>query len=230
MSAFSGTLQQCFERLRKSDQACLDSFIEFVEAHPATVSGWMFGLTKPPAGEFLVRSMLFFHLSGWKVTEFEDTDDVALGLAKLWMYKLVTVEDIREELGYTSSSNSGILKYIYGEREPTGSTKRLAAKLVDSWRYQIDHAEATLREHLLLPTDLPAVTGDFSSDAVEGLARRLTEIVPLVERVASNEFTDEDRDRLRELVGREQYVELAVKLNAMKSYRTRAAAREAGVI
>ncbi len=57
-------------------------------------------------------------------------------------------------------------------------------------------------------------------DPVHELAEVLKRAVPLAALVNSGQHTDDDRDRLRELVGRANYVALAVDLSQMKSIYT----------
>lgn len=66
------------------------------------------------------------------------------------------------------------------------------------------------------------------TDPVAELAKLLKKAGPLAEIVNSDDMTDEDRGRLRALVGGERYVELSTNLNQMCSARTRDMAK-AGV-
>lgn len=220
MDHFRGTLEECLDQLRMSPRSVLSHFIEFVEAHPKTVAGWIMGTDKPPAGEFWVRSVLFFDLIGWKVIEFEKTELTAVTIAKLWMYKLMSADQVREELGYASASNTPLLEYIYGKRLPILSVRKLADALAARYRELISDAEEELREKYR-PVEPEAATTEVGDDIVGRLAALLRTAQPLVSQILSDTFTDEDREQLRALVGREEFVELAVQLSALKSYRNR---------
>lgn len=58
-------------------------------------------------------------------------------------------------------------------------------------------------------------------DSVDQLAVLLRQAAPLAKLVNSDQHSDEDRERLRVLVGRKKYVELAVNLGQMCSSANR---------
>jgi hypothetical protein len=231
-NAFRGTLNECFDALRSLERQDIIKFIDFVKVHPGTLAGWLFGITKPPTGEFWLRSVIFFQLSGWQVTEFETVDEVANSIARLWMYGVMDFGTINEEIGYSAASNTPLLEWMYGKRQPIKSTYKLARLLVASRHDQLRTRELQLRQQfgLLSRGSSAQRTETKNDDTVRHLAELLKEVAPLAHRIASDEFSDTDRERLRHLVGTENYVELAVMLNAMKSFRTREQAQKSGAI
>ncbi len=227
---FKGTLKQCLDRLRQLPKQNIERFIAFTQAEKKTVWGWLMDDQSQPAGIFWVRAACFFRLNGWSVAELDANDPLAVTLAELWSYSVISPEEIKEFLGYETPSNQGLLEIVYGQRKFMLAQKKLMSQLA---KLQAEALEARRQE--LAPKYAIEFDGDETvgvpqrSDPVALLANLLKEALPLVKAINSDEFSDSDRARLRKLVGQGEYPELAVELSQMKSADTRKRAKAGGV-
>lgn len=226
---FTGTFDEALDALRKTSQADIKRFISFMEAHPNTVGGWLLGTSKLPTGETKIRALCYFNLNGWRVSEFEKLDDLAKSMALLLGLRVTTLPEMLEEIGLSQNYGTGILGFLYGEKELTRSTRKLAQRYVADKASDLKQAREDLSLKYEIKTDssdLPGVTVT-SSDPVSQLASLLIQAYPYAVALNSDSYSDEQRATMRELVGPEIYVELSVNLAQMKSTRTRNQHRQA---
>ncbi len=222
---FTGTFKEALDALRKASQADIKKFISFMDAHPHTVGGWLLGTAKLPTGETKIRALCYFNLNGWRVSEFEKLDDLAKDMALLLDFRVTSLPDMLDELGLSANYGNGILGFLYGEKELTKSTRKLAQRYVADKASNLMQARESLGKTYMI-TDISSSSvsvkvSDTSIDTVSQLARLLSEAYPYVVVLNSDDCTDEQRAAMRELVGPEKYVELSVNIAQMKSARTR---------
>lgn len=220
---FTGTVDQALETLRTSARSDIMNFTEFMGAHPNTVNGWLLG-TSPPMGDNKIRIISYFVLNGWKIDEYEQRDPLAQKLMLLLGYKVISMKEMLEELALSPSNAQGVLAFLYGEREFSKPTRRLAEMLVAQKASQLsDVAQKLATNYVIKESDdttrsVERVEGD---DVVSRLSALLQQVMPMAELLNSDQFTDADRANMRLLVGPEVYEKLCVTLNLMKSRQNR---------
>ncbi len=223
---FAGTFEQALNQLRITDRATIKSFIQYMDAHPNTVGGWLFGTSIAPTGETKIRILSYFKLNDWRITEFESLEPLAQELALLLGYRVMTLAQILDELGLAQSYGSGILGFLYGEKELTKRTRKLAQLVVAQKANDLMSTEKQLKEQfgfkkLDQQLERPSTVSSSKHSTIVRLAEILKEAYPLAIALNSDNFTDEQRAEMRKLVGPENYVQLSVTLAQMKSARTR---------
>lgn len=222
---FSGTFEQALDAFRRSSQADIQRFIEFMDVHPNTVGGWLLGTSKLPTGETKIRALCYFNLSDWKVSDFEKLDSLAKEMALLLGLRVTSLSEMLEELGLSANYGTGILGFLYGEKELTNTTRKLAQRYVAEKAEDLEHAREKLKNTYKISesstTSWAKASTAVSGDAVVELARLLNEAYGHAIELNSDDYTDAQRARMRELVGPQRYVELSVTLAQMKSARTR---------
>lgn len=222
------TLQEHFDRLRASGRENIQTFIAFTGAHPNTVAGWLLGTTKPPTGEWWVKSVCFFLLNNREVMELTAVDPMAVELAQLIGYGVMSSKEVRESVGWIE--DQGLLEYLYGQRTPVAGRLERIAKLLEQRRAVLAEKIDELRMEFTIELE-PVPTGN--SVSLEGddwavLSRLLIAALPIARRLNGDdsERGAESRGLLRSAVGAVSYAELARHLRVMTSETTRTAVQK----
>lgn len=219
---FAGTFEQALDALRAEPRAVIHEFMSFMDAHPNTVGGWLLGTSKPPSGETKVRALCYFRLKGWSVSEFENIELLAQNMSMLLGLRVITLAEMLDELGLAASYGNGILGFLYGEKELTKQARKLAQLLVVEKTAALELAKINAVSSLITIESNSAPANSAPTGSVgEKLAFLLAQAYPLALELNTENYTDEDRANMRRIVGHDQFVDLSVALNQMRSSRTR---------
>jgi hypothetical protein len=216
---FRGSVVQCLDHLRILPTANIPKFIDFTKSNKNTAWGWLL-TERVPTGEFWLRSACFFALNDWGVVELDSLDNEARALAELWAYEVLPPKKIREELEYSTPNNDGLLPLVYGKQRFNNQARKLMRQLAEKHADELATRKIELLATYAIDLDdteqaLPIPSHGDPVTQLVGLLKR--EVLPLVNWLASDEATDAQRAQLVQLMGIEEYLQLAVTLNALKS-------------
>ncbi len=222
-----GTVRECLKHLSqaidgaeaKSKQTRLAAYFGVSRD---VMANWLAG-NRHPVGENLIRMTFYLEFLGYKVAEIEAMRPEVRDVARLFAFGISSIPEIADMVGYKGGERSGIettrlvlqgkhavlrdkLPHFAAFAELHGaqleSLKRNAPNVL---RTERPVASVQPRE----PTS-PTVALRTARDAPAGhdaiiraLAGFVQAAVPLVDLVLSDEFTPEERQRVRDLVGNE---------------------------
>lgn len=222
------TLQEHFDQLRASGRENIQKFIGFTGAHPNTVAGWLFGTAKPPTGEWWVRSVCFFLLNNREVVDLTTVDPVAVELAQVLAYNVMSAKEIRDYVGW--AEEQALLGFLYGNRTPFRDKRERIEELVAARREDVHQKADELREEFGLEDQapLPGNSVSLEGDDWAVLARLLNAALPLARRLNGDDGPRgaELRGLMRQAVGAQSYADVALLLRVMTSETTRTAVQK----
>ena len=186
-----------------------------------------------PIGENLLRIRLFLALNDYEVSERQElsvivrefADQVALG-----------VLSVNEAVKYLDATRDAVMRILTTQRKATGERESKIAELVQFHREEAEQKEkgwATAIQSLdlykpaektLMPAPRMSASHKDDSMTIDTLAHLIKACLPLAERLLSDEFSADDRRKLRELTanGRSNAVfDLSNALNRLCGERAR---------
>jgi hypothetical protein len=210
---------------------------EFTDSTIGTVKQWLNG--RPVKGQ---RQNSLWHLlaaAGLDSPELEAIPPFGRYLGTLLAYRIITIEDAQEICDVRNGN--AVLDAVRGNRTPSGP-KFTLSELTDMYGELLQSAEAALRARLgtamkvtiTEPTEVvrpdhqpePELRGDAGRiQFLLASARTLSEIMPLLRYLLSDECTAEERARLREFMGPEEMFAMSTLLNGLCGERARSQVR-----
>ncbi len=248
MSVFKGNTMECLAHLEKaiSDDhlAKREILATFVGVESANVRRWFNGTVKP-AGEPLLRLRFYLEFLGYQVEEIQKLAPAVRDTARLLAFRVVSLSDIVGLVGYPEGrgGTDSLLATLRGMRGV--SEERLAhfVSLVELYRGQLPEKQRATRRVQL--SSVPRVSAEAEPPAVvrssvvqplrpasrqapgthdaliESLAGSVKAMIPLARAISSDDFTPDERARLRELAGSDGVFTLANLLYRLCGERAR---------
>jgi hypothetical protein len=242
------TLTEClssfynrFPRL-KADGKTRKKLADFVGASPDTTSKWMRGFAVP-TGDYRSRTIIFFHMLGYQVVEYELWDEVLQKAAKVLAFNIAKPHAVSVAFGmssYTkplSSMNqvfSGALLLNAKRSESLAYYVKQKSQDIDlgehKFRYEYADLMLPAMEHTAVKLE-PAKVAEKSSPAnvpaldtqvlVEVMAGLVTTMLPLAQFLESDSCSPQQRAQLRSLAQGNGVFKLANSLNRLCGERVR---------
>lgn len=252
MDTFSGSFEACLahfaQRLpphgSKISSFARRNLCEFVGASDRTAARWIYGKKKPKAIE-LIKMRFYLAMIGYDVSELtslKNDHQICYKVAELIAFGIFSVTNIREQIGLRYDYD--LLRAAHGTVTNLGPAK--AAIVEELWKKnQTVLEESRLRWEKKLNTSadeggngrvlahaevpvtpagscLVSAFGERES-LMKTLAYQILALNELAERVASDEFTPEERRTLRDLTGGKGIFRAANALNRLCGEKAREA-------
>lgn len=241
MAVIHGSTLKCFRHFLEADMPDFDkrkTLSEFtgVPTEP-TIRRWFKG-TATPVGEYLIRLRYFLDTLGYEVAELETLNPMVSKLGRILAYRLKTIDEIADALGYTSSQRAGqMLVVLHGVSGLSADKLRKAELFVETMRLTLDQEttrrRALLRvgkketkELLIQPARSAAQMANGSGRGEKKLllrsaARQVTDLTEIADFLLSDSCSVEDRKKLHELAGADSVLKLITRLRRLCSETAR---------
>lgn len=150
-------IRTCVARLVNNQPGAHQAMADFCEVGTPAVLSWAEG-KHFPKGKELVRVLVFVQAAGYRSSDWADMTVLSRELAKLVAYKLVSLEDVREDVGYEQMN--GVLSTILRGNAPTTTRLYRIERLLEAYKKEIEAADSELRAKLggIQDDSLPAGT------------------------------------------------------------------------
>lgn len=213
-----GTTQECLAELRKKLGPRADGLVEqFCRVNRRTAQDWLRG-QRLPEGERLVRLWTLLSTCGFEVIEVEDLDPTVASLVFLIGFNIVEAGTVKKTLGYEGGQNQHLWRTLRGSSRMLSVKLKAAERLVAEHQEVLEDTQARFPKLTTRPRQPTAPRNTHSNgrlDLVEPLADLLKAALPLAREVESDRFSDKDRDRLRRVVGFEEFFALTNLLHRL---------------
>jgi hypothetical protein len=247
-AVFTGTTAECLVHLAQATKvdhfAKRKAIASFAGVGDSTVYRWFKGVMQP-VGEPLLRLRFYMEFLGYNVQELQALNPPVRDAARLFAFGIATLSEIAQLVGYSEGrggtdtllavfrGTQGVSKQrlgqftsfveLYGEQ--LSEKKRVTQKiqLNGTVRAEVDADQAPTRSASVVQALRPASQKPTSSrDAlIESLAGSVKALIPLARAISSDDFTAEDRARVRELAGGDGVFTLANLLYRLCGERAR---------
>jgi hypothetical protein len=210
---------------------------EFVGVSSLTVNGWLRDVSRGrPMGEKALKAVHFLNLLGYHAEELDGLKGPIYDFGKAIAFGAISFEEAVQRLNYKKPSH--LLVVLRGESGILRGRQETMRKFCKSCETELERNLATWREKLQLPsreegnswssdqegkssTLVGGLDNQKRRDVIEGLARLLQACLPLAQLVGSDVFSANDREKLRELAGRETVHQTSVALTKLAGERAR---------
>ena len=245
---FKGTTAECFQHLGRAIQGehlfeNRKLIADFAGVESPAVYRW-FRAGKPPLGESLLRLRFYMEFLGYEVAETEALDPVIRDAARLCAFRVISMSETASLVGYPAGvSGMNMLHRVFHGKNGVHSEKLEHFKsLVDLYAEQLPErqratpkllkgsvrvtppmeSQAASRPSVVHPlrTNLRP-TPQLRDALIESLAGSVKGMIPLAQAISSDDFTPEERARLRELAGGNGVFNLANLLYRLCGERAR---------
>ncbi|MFZ1987879.1 MAG: hypothetical protein WAV21_02505 [Minisyncoccia bacterium] len=245
---FTGTTAECLAHLAKATKvdhfAKRKTIASFVGVGDSTVYRW-FKEMMLPVGEPLLRLRFYMEFLGYDVVELQSLNPPVRDAARLFAFRISTLSEIAQLVGYSEGrggtdtllavfrGTQGVSKQrleeftsfveLYGEQllEKKRATQKV--QLNGDVRAELDIDQASARPASMVQALRPTSQKPPNSrDAlIESLAGSVKALIPLARAISSDDFTAEDRARVRELADSDGVFTLANLLYRLCGERAR---------
>jgi len=169
-----GTTSGCFEHFAHNfpGDASVQLLAEFCKVQGLAVQQWVGG-KRFPQGEALIRLQVFLHLAEYRVNELLELPKPLRQLAQVIAVDVLSVEDVRTQLGYHNTQevyrllrNGGLIRDRQNKLERIlGENSKELDRQLATWRAQIEDllAELEKRETRIAIPVKPAEPADEAS-------------------------------------------------------------------
>ena len=216
---FSGSTRECLIHYgnnlpgkggKRSPEA-RQPMADFVGCDNYLIYRW-FNSEHMPIGENLLRVMAWLYTQNYKLTEWEKLPKLAQQLILILAHKLRSFDQMQGDLRYRSRDS--LLSVLRGANMAPAKIRAAHALIA---RFPIN-TEATKAEIV----ELKQTTGSVDHRVIiDSLGHHIDAMLPLAQLVLSEEFSVEERRRLREQVSDDGLLTLAQVLNGLCSARSR---------
>lgn len=205
-----GTTAECLAHFAKRSR-CIEAMSEMLpQVQERTIERWMRG-AQLPTGENLLRVRVVLSLLNYEVDEFATLDPMIQKVCKMFVFELALIDDLVTEFGYDRSVNGGdqILRVLRGAGGMRPERRQRVEAIIASFDTMIAEAEQQFRNRFVAtgvqPVEQPvpqAKKTHESCDAdkkalLDSLAHSVAALLPLAERVLTDNYTPEDREYVR---------------------------------
>lgn len=240
---FKGNTAACLRHLAAaigSDNTKRDIVARFADVDSGTVRRW-FKSGRVPIGETLIRARFYMEFLGYEVEEVQVLNPVIRSAAEMLAFGASTIPEIVKFLGYTEGKvgveavlavfrgAQGVspkryedLKILVELNQELTEGKKKATQRISFEDVQPRHhrsVQAPLPPRLRLGERSPL---NLRQLLIESAAKQVEALLPLAQAIESDEFTAEERAKLRELAGGNGVFKLANTLSRLCGERSRA--------
>lgn len=232
---FSGTLEQCLEMIPGIDRdfSIRKTLARLVGMSNESVYRWFRqdGNSYRPAGLARIQVGYFCETIGFEVKEVTELGGDAYHLGKLLAFSVIKLDDIATKL---NANRSQVLAFLRGDHGFSEARKKVANQVANdvSLLAECQRQKGELEKSLnLLPcpqkpeVKTPSLVGQtpiqFNDACIEALGHGLRGLLPLLEIVISDDFSPEERTRVREIAGSKTVLQFSNGLVQLAGERAR---------
>lgn len=231
---FEGTTEQCLAHLAEVCNPEQRSYVtQFTRMEDVTVRRW-FSHQRSPLGESLIRLRYYLEFLGYQVLELKLLADPIRDTGRLYAFDVFSLDDLCEQIDLpkTRSSLDQLLPILLGKRGVSEERMRKFIAVVETFgplledvlsttpRFKLFEADQTAvpsqppREEAV--TSNPDTTANKNREAIlASVADMARAMLPLVDRVLSDDFTPEERAKVRQKAGVDVIFKLSTRLNRL---------------
>jgi hypothetical protein len=247
MSIFNGSTKECVLHFGKNfagNGRAVKSLVDFCEISHNTAVRWINGNRSIPlGGKNLIKLRYFLGAIGYAVSEVMELSDTARKLADIVATGIKTPEEATLALGFkinpdSSSENEGVYRVAQGKSDTSKSRKLLINKIYADGYELIEAKKRNLIDecgivsstnfgigiatpNVATTPSVNKVSSKIHASSLSILANLIRAISPLAEEVASDEFSADERKKLRELCGEKTIFNLNNTLSMLCGERAR---------
>lgn len=194
----------------------------FVGTGHRTVERWILDPKSLPKGMYLLKLRFFLQMIGYNITEIKNLSKEARLLAELMAFDILTLEGARIVLGLTPDNEDGIYRVVLGRGNILPSKVASVKKTclvhlneLQSTRQDFERSLDSVTQDIMSSLGAKSFEGPevaeekkeevetailFEKEKVlETLAYMTLAMLPLAERVSSEDFSAEERKALRQM-------------------------------
>lgn len=240
MKSVSGSVEKClmhyYDTISGLERAEMlfqrELLAEFTGASVHTVRRWNAPARGMPGGMVYIKLKFFLELLGYEVDELRKLATDYYGLAELAVFTSYDEKSLADELGYQNYQS--VLNIMNGNGETSGSKLQKLMELRsvyendikasrEAWANRIRIVVSPPREVKRPSSAKEAVTrvSDSHEENLLQLGYLILATVNLAEKIASDDYTAEDRKHLREITGGDQVFRFSNALNKLCGEKAR---------
>lgn len=240
-SSTKGTTAECLAHFATRSDSITAMWEMLPGVNIRTVERWLKEKHQEPVGEYLIKVRVCLASIGYHVVEFDRLHPAVQTACKMFALGLASIDDLVSEFGYEAgnSGRSQLFVVLRGHGGMTPERLSRVAEIMESFGTMIADEEikfkarfgsisdvssspapsdAPPREHLPVGRKDPI---DDRNAITESLAHSIVALLPLAERLLSENYSPEDRERLRALAGGTGVFKLATALHRLCGERVR---------
>jgi hypothetical protein len=211
---FKGTTAECLAHFAKRAD-CIELMQQMLPGvHIRTIERWVKEEKNEPVGEYLFCVRVILTALGYEVAEFASLDPTIQDACKMFAFGLVSIDDLASEVGYQAkTARTQLFAVLHGKGGLSPERQQRVKELTQTFETMIEEAEQAFRakfsptsakspEPVGLLARAPSTSSDVEKKALlDALARLVMAVVPLAERVLTDDYTPEDREYVRAQAG-----------------------------
>jgi hypothetical protein len=231
--SFKGTTSECLASFASRPNSVEQLSQMLPGAHIRTIERWLKEKHQEPAGEYLIRVRVTLAMLGYEVAEFAQLSPVLQKACKLCALDITSIDDLVIAFGYEQGS-TGRTQLFKVLREGVGmmpERQRRVEEFIADLDGLISEGESAFKARFALrqqapvaPCESRAVHTAPSGDAkaiLDSLAHGVTALLPLADRVLTDDYSASDREYLRAAAGGNGVFRLANALYRLCGERAR---------
>lgn len=208
----TGTFHECLQDyLRAIDTPQRRRLAELIGCDDQAISRWV-KQTNLPVGNSSLRLFHVMEAVGFTITGWKSTNTDVLTVARCVTFHVLTSEQVAAKLASPNTDTNGAVQMMVGNRHIKPDNLQVFAALAAEFGPLLGAAKVRWQDILIL---------DEKSRAINELANRLKEMLPLAESVASDHYTGQERLDLRKRSGEATIFNLYNILGALCGERAR---------
>ena len=240
---FSGDTEQCYQHLMSQTfvRNPFPDFAEFVHCEPERI-GYRWLRRFSALGDNLMRLRYLLEALDYDVSELRVLDPVVRDLGRLFAYDIATIQDLAVALGYEGGGQTR--KVLMGQRNVSEDRKVQAQEFVDSFAGLVNEKRTQLaqlkslimeKEPHAAPSPAPArerpatKAPNVKEATIAAFSHGVQALIPLARLLMSDEFSADDRKRMRELAGANGVFDLSNLMTGLCGEKARDRAQEGSV-
>ncbi|MCL4404174.1 hypothetical protein M1432_02430 [Patescibacteria group bacterium] len=220
---FQGNVMDCLRHFIASTDPRAETLAkkrelrDYAGVRTSTVSRWAKG-TQKPVGLPYLKTMFFLETKGYVVTEIGAMDGTVRAFGRLVAAGAIPFDAARQKLSYKHGDS--LLRVLHGKEKAAPDKIRTMAAIVEAGLKQARSADPQMPkwDPALLH---PQKTVSEKEMAVETMAYVAKLAVLFGSRVVSDDFTAEDRRRMRALAGDETFFRASNLMSQLCSEKAR---------
>jgi len=232
-----GSTEKCLKHFVSTPNAAkLQDLFAFMSVVDSTLKHWMHG--KLPNGENLVRLRCYLALQGYSVDELQMLQPGVRETGHIIALRVTTLDEAVRQVGTgTPNDRDQVLRYLLGKRSANPERAAQYSAFADLHRDALQKASTSMLRFnqntgasdmdapkvllgaAMLPQEASKMT--TKEELIDGFALMVKGMLSFAEMLLSDDFTPEDRARLREKAGGDGVFHLSNRLNRLCGERAR---------
>jgi hypothetical protein len=208
----SGTFHDCLQDYLKTiDLSQRKRLAQFIGCTEPAIGNWMRQSALPVGGNAL-RLFCLMEATGFSITNWKVTNPDVLTVGRCVAFQVLTSDQVAAKLANPNLGGVIAIQMLVGNLHIKKQNLNAMSALATEYGPLVDNARASWQDLMAL---------DDKTRAINELANRLKEILPLAENLVSDQYSGAERHELRKLSGETTMFRLYNAFGALCGERAR---------